>query len=84
VGQLQFEVFQFRMQNEYNSEVIMEPMGKKTARWINPDQLDERMSSSRNLLVKDSHDEPLFLFENQFAERWFKDKYPDVELTSKL
>ncbi|MFC6274217.1 peptide chain release factor 3 [Levilactobacillus tangyuanensis] len=84
VGQLQFEVFQFRMQNEYNSEVIMEPMGKKTARWINPDQLDERMSSSRNLLVKDNQGEPLFLFENQFAERWFKDKYPDVELTSKL
>ncbi|MFC6291051.1 peptide chain release factor 3 [Levilactobacillus angrenensis] len=84
VGQLQFEVFQFRMQNEYNSEVVMEPMGKKTARWINPDQLDERMSSSRNLLVKDNHGEPLFLFENHFAERWFKDKYPDVELTAKL
>ncbi|RXI77031.1 peptide chain release factor 3 [Levilactobacillus suantsaii] len=84
VGQLQFEVFQFRMKNEYNSDVIMEPMGKKTARWINPDQLDERMSSSRNLLVKDRQGEPLFLFENQFAERWFKDKYPDVELTAKL
>ncbi|HJE86446.1 peptide chain release factor 3 [Levilactobacillus brevis] len=84
VGQLQFEVFQFRMQNEYNSEVIMEPMGKKTARWIDPDQLDERMSSSRNLLVKDNHGDPLFLFENHFAERWFQDKYPDVKLTSKL
>ncbi|MDT6980259.1 peptide chain release factor 3 [Levilactobacillus zymae] len=84
VGQLQFEVFQFRMKNEYNSDVIMEPMGKKTARWIEPDQLDERMSSSRNLLVKDRQGQPLFLFENQFAERWFKDKYPDVNLTAKL
>lgn len=84
VGQLQFEVFQFRMQNEYNSEVVMEPMGSKTARWINPDQLDEKMSSSRNILVKDGHGDPLFLFENSFAERWFKEKYPDVELTSKL
>ncbi|AEV95464.1 peptide chain release factor 3 [Pediococcus claussenii] len=84
VGQLQFEVFQFRMLNEYNSEVVMQPMGKKIARWINPDQLDEKMSSSRNLLVKDRFGEPLFLFENQFAERWFKDKYPNVELTAKL
>ena len=84
VGQLQFEVFQFRMANEYNSEVLMTPMGHKTARWINPDQLDEKMSSSRNLLVKDRYGAPLFLFENDFAERWFKDKYPDVELTSKL
>jgi peptide chain release factor 3 len=84
VGQLQFEVFQFRMLNEYNSEVVMEPMGKKTARWIDPEQLDEKMSSSRNILVNDIHNEPLFLFENTFAERWFKEKYPDVKLKSKL
>lgn len=84
VGQLQFEVFQFRMQNEYNSEVVMTPMGHKIARWIDPEQLDEKMSSSRNILVKDSNDEPLFLFENEFAERWFADKYPDVKLTAKL
>ena len=84
VGQLQFEVFKFRMQNEYNSEVIMEPMGNKTARWINHDQLDPKMSSSRNILVKDINGAPLFLFENQFAENWFKQKYPDVELEKKL
>ncbi|KIU20048.1 Peptide chain release factor 3 [Weissella cibaria] len=53
VGQLQFEVFKFRMKNEYNSDVVMEPMGKKTARWIDPEQLDENMSASRNILVKD-------------------------------
>ena len=84
VGQLQFEVFQFRMANEYNSEVVMEPMGRKIARWIDPEQLDEKMSSSRNLLVKDRQGNPLFLFENEFSERWFKDKYPDVKLTAKL
>jgi Peptide chain release factor RF-3 len=72
------------MLNEYNSEVVMEPLGHKVARWINPDQLDEHMSSSRNILVKDRAGAPLFLFENQFAENWFKSKYPDVELMSKL
>ncbi|KRL05984.1 peptide chain release factor 3 [Liquorilactobacillus oeni] len=84
VGQLQFEVFQFRMLNEYHSEVVMTPMGKKIARWIEPEQLDEKMSSSRNLLVKDLQGNPLFLFENAFSERWFKDKYPQVKLTAKL
>ena len=74
VGQLQFEVFQFRMLHEYHSEVIMTSIGSRTARWINPDQLDEKMSSSRNLLVQDIHGDPLFLFENQHAERWFADK----------
>ncbi|MFJ6934217.1 peptide chain release factor 3 [Limosilactobacillus mucosae] len=84
VGQLQFEVFKFRMQNEYNSEVIMEPLGSKTARWVDPEQLDPKMASSRNMLVKDRYGAPLFLFENQFAENWFKQKYPDVKLTAKL
>ena len=84
VGALQFEVFKFRMENEYNSEIVLEPMGHKIARWINAEQLDEKMASSRNILVKDRFDQPLFLFENQFAERWFKDKYPNVELEAKL
>ena len=80
VGQLQFEVFKHRMENEYNAEVVMTPMGKKTVRWIQPEDLDERMSSSRNILAKDRFDQPVFLFENDFALRWFADKYPDVTL----
>ncbi|WEG73815.1 peptide chain release factor 3 [Vagococcus intermedius] len=84
VGQLQFEVFQHRMLNEYNTEVVLTPMGTKTARWIDEEDLDERMSSSRNILVKDRFEQPLFLFENQFAMRWFADKYPDIELKSLL
>lgn len=30
VGQLQFEVFEHRMRGEYNSEIRMEPIGKKS------------------------------------------------------
>lgn len=37
-------------EGEYNAEVVMTPMGKKTVRWIKPEDLDERMSSSRNRL----------------------------------
>ncbi len=60
----------------------MTPMGHKIARWIDPKDLDEKMSSSRNILARDRFDQPLFLFENQFAMRWFSDKYPNVELKS--
>ena len=84
VGQLQFEVFKHRMENEYNAEVVMNPMGKKTVRWISPEDLDERMSSSRNILAKDRFDQPVFLFESDFALRWFADKYPDVKLEEKM
>ncbi|WP_144461006.1 peptide chain release factor 3 [Siminovitchia fortis] len=80
VGQLQFEVFVHRMKNEYNSDVIMEPMGSKIARWIENDQIDESLSSQRSLLVKDRFDNPVFLFENDFALRWFMDKNPAIQL----
>ena len=84
VGQLQFEVFKHRMENEYNAEVIMTPMGKKTVRWIKEEDLDERMSSSRNILAKDRFNKPVFLFENDFSLHWFADKYPDIVLEEKM
>ncbi|MBN8194529.1 peptide chain release factor 3 [Bacillus sp. NTK074B] len=83
VGQLQFEVFEHRMKNEYNVDVKMEPIGSKIARWIeNEEDVKESMSSSRSLLVKDRHDNLVFLFENDFAMRWFNDKNPDIRLYS--
>ena len=82
VGQLQFEVFQYRLMNEYNAEVVMTPIGSKIARWIDETDLDPNMSSSRNLLCRDRFDQPVFLFENQFALNWFKDKHPSIELKS--
>lgn len=70
VGQLQFEVFEHRMKNEYNVDVKMEPIGSKIARWIeNEEDVKETMSSSRSMLVKDRHDNLVFLFENDFAMR---------------
>ncbi|MBF0713429.1 peptide chain release factor 3 [Gemella sp. GH3] len=85
VGQLQFEVFEHRMKNEYNTEVVMEHIGQKTTRWIkNEDMIKESMSSSRSVLVKDLQDNYVFLFENDFAMRWFNDKYPEIELYSLL
>lgn len=80
VGQLQFEVFLHRMKNEYNAEVILEPIGTKIARWIENDKINEALSSSRSMLVKDRYERPLFLFENEFALRWFQDKNPGVVL----
>ena len=84
VGQLQFEVFESRMNSEYNSEVVLKPLGNKIARWINPDDLDETMSTSRSLLAKDGHDQPVILFDSDFSLRWFQGKYPDAELYSLL
>ncbi|MCS4486643.1 peptide chain release factor 3 [Staphylococcus americanisciuri] len=85
VGQLQFEVFEHRMKNEYNVDVIMEPVGKKIARWIeNEEDVEDKMNSSRSILVRDRFDNKVFLFENDFATRWFEEKFPNIKLYSLL
>ncbi len=85
VGQLQFEVFEHRMKNEYNVEVHMEHIGNKVARWIeNESDVKESMTGPRSMLVKDRFDNLVFLFENDFAMRWFNDKFPDIRLYSLL
>ncbi|MBS4188973.1 peptide chain release factor 3 [Bacillus sp. FJAT-49705] len=80
VGQLQFEVFEHRMKNEYNTEVIMERIGSKIVRWIEGDEVNENLSSARSILVHDRFEKKVFLFENDFALRWFQEKNPDVKL----
>ncbi|MCG7332992.1 peptide chain release factor 3 [Salinicoccus roseus] len=85
VGQLQFEVFEHRMKNEYNTDVVMEQVGKKIARWVeNEDAITDAMSTSRSNLVLDRYDNQVFLFENEFAMRWFSEKYPEIKLYTLL
>ncbi|MEK4484913.1 peptide chain release factor 3 [Psychrobacillus sp. FSL H8-0484] len=85
VGQLQFEVFEHRMKNEYNVEVRIEPIGSKVARWIeNEEEVKESMTGPRSMLVKDRYDQYVFLFENEFATRWFQDKYEHIKLYNLL
>ena len=85
VGQLQFEVFEHRMKHEYNVDVVMEQVGRKIARWIeNEADIKENMNTSRSILVKDRYENYVFLFENEFATRWFEEKFPDIKLYSLL
>ncbi|SKU94818.1 peptide chain release factor 3 (BRF-3) [Mycobacteroides abscessus subsp. abscessus] len=85
VGGKQFEVFEHRMNNEYNVDVVMEPVGRKIARWIeNEEDIKDNMNTSRSILVKDRYDNYVFLFENEFATRWFEEKFSDIKLYSLL
>ncbi|MBQ4234874.1 MAG: peptide chain release factor 3 [Firmicutes bacterium] len=91
VGQLQIEVFQYRLENEYNALVRMNPLDYTLARWVktgsedgtaSPDQLDhlKMKLDGRTMLVFDRYERPLILFANQFALTYFKERHPEVEL----
>jgi len=80
VGELQFDVFEYRMKHEYNVDVVMEPIGERIPRWLWPEQVDESLFDERNMLVRDRKDNYVVLFKNDFALRWFQDKHPDIDL----
>ncbi|MBM7097563.1 peptide chain release factor 3 [Bacillus sp. H-16] len=82
VGELQFQVFEYRMKNEYNVDIEFIHMTHELARWVTKGEITDNMTDSRKMLVKDQHDRSVLLFENEFALRFFQDKYPDLKLST--
>ena len=86
VGALQFEVFEYRLKNEYNSEIRMEPMDYSVARWVKgktPDEIKDLLNS-RCTLVFDHFERPILLFTNEYALNTFAERNEDVELIEAL
>ena len=83
MGQLQFEVFEHRMKNEYNVDVVMEPVGRKIARWIeNEEDIQDKMKHVL-FLVKDRYDKFVFSLKMNLLHVGLK-KNSDIKLYSLL
>lgn len=81
VGDLQYDVFKYRMENEYNVEVMFDTIGERIPRWLNPEQpINESLFDERRMLVRDRNDNYLVLFQNEFALNWFQENNPKVDL----
>ncbi|MBW7457565.1 peptide chain release factor 3 [Paenibacillus sepulcri] len=76
VGQLQFEVFEYRMRAEYGVEIQLHRMQFQFARWIVDDKIDPSKFRINSSLVKDKKDNYVALFENEYAMRTAIDKNP--------
>ena len=86
VGQLQFEVFEYRLKNEYNSEIRMDRLEFTLARWVGNEDIDEVKETldSRMMMVFDHFDRPLILFSNQFSLNYYQQKFENVKLLEAL
>ena len=86
VGSLQFEVFEYRLKNEYNSEIRMEPLNFSVARWVKTDDVQslKDFQNSRCTLVFDHFERPILLFANQYTLDTFIERNPDVNLIDAL
>ncbi|MFC3804223.1 peptide chain release factor 3 [Cohnella sp. GCM10012308] len=79
VGQLQFDVFEYRMKNEYGVDIQLARTQFQFARWIVADKLDASKFRINSTLVKDKNDNNVALFENEYAMRTAVERMPDVQ-----
>jgi peptide chain release factor 3 len=85
VGPLQFEVFKYRLENEYGAESRLEAAEWKVARWL-PASADPSVLTSVSLptgavLVNDGKGNPVILFPGDWALEYFTEKNPTLELS---
>ncbi|WP_448603628.1 peptide chain release factor 3 [Thermoleptolyngbya sp.] len=82
VGQLQFEVVQFRLRNEYNVESILDPLPYSVARWVGGgwEALEKAGRLFNTVTVKDSWGRPVLLFKNEWNCQQVEGEHPALDL----
>ncbi len=83
VGQLQFEVVQFRLQNEYNVETLLDPLPYSVARWVTGgwDALNKVGRLFNTVAIKDSYGRPVLLFRNEWNCQQVEGEHPELKLS---
>ncbi len=84
VGQLQFEVVQFRLQNEYGVETILDLLPYSVARWVESgwETLNQVGRLFNTTTVKDSMGRPVLLFRNEWNCQQLEGDHPELKLSA--
>ncbi|MBE9158127.1 peptide chain release factor 3 [Nodosilinea sp. LEGE 06152] len=84
VGQLQLEVVQYRLQNEYNVETRIEHLPYTVARWVEGgwEALEQAGRLFNTATVKDSWDRPVLLFKNEWNCQQVMADHPKLKLNT--
>ncbi len=78
IGELQLEVFKWRLENEYNVALRVDRKGWTRARWIQ--NVSDEVLEVLNMVVKDEADRFVALFNSDFEIDYAKSRYKDLEL----
>ena len=84
VGVLQFDVLKYRLENEYNVDIRLEPLPYEHIRWIANKEaikVDKIVGTSDMKRVTDLKGNPLLLFINAWSVGMVEDRNPDLVLT---
>ena len=84
VGQLQLEVVQYRLENEYGVQTRLEPLGFSVARWVvgGWPALEQVGRIFNCKTVRDAWDRPVLLFKNEWNLNQLAEDHPDLELSA--
>jgi len=81
VGQLQFEVVAFRLQDEYGVQCVFDPVGVHTARWIgggDPSKLEEFRTRAFEHLAVDHSGALVYLAPSRVNLQLTLERWPDI------
>ncbi len=78
VGQLQFEVFEYRMKHEYGVDVQLLRQPYQFARWIVGEQVDPSKFRVNSMLCQDKKGNYVALFESEYAMRSAIEKFEQL------
>lgn len=83
VGQLQFEVMQYRLRDEYGVETVLSSLPYQCSAWIVGDLKTLKVPTGA-VLVKDRQDRPMALFSSQWEKQYCAKQNPDHKLVDVL
>lgn len=81
VGQLQFEVLQYRLKHEYGASCRYEPINLHKACWItseNDDKINEFIRKKANYMAKDKEGRDVYLAESRWMLESAQNDYPEL------
>ncbi len=86
VGTLQFDVFEYRLKNEYKVDLVMENLPYEYVRWIDKSPVEDLeelvIGDGQDVkIVEDYHGGRLMLFSAPWSINWVLDKNKGLELS---
>ncbi len=83
VGQLQFEVMQYRLRDEYGVETVLTPLSFSCSAWVLGD-IKTFEKSSNSVLVQDRFGRPMVLFTSNWEKQYCVKQNPGLQFVDVL
>ncbi|HRG34133.1 MAG: peptide chain release factor 3 [Saprospiraceae bacterium] len=82
VGALQFDVIQYRLENEYNAACSYDPINLHKACWVqcdDPKKMEDFIQRRKKDIAKDKEGKVVFLAESAWTLKLVQDNFPDIK-----